>query len=161
MTKAHPEMLQALTAGIQSEVAAYVFYYEALKKTDSDKIRKVLEKLALEEKDHYHTLERRYDSFVRSEKWNTTTDVLRQPGLPAISEEMNETHRELIDEVAATSSMKEVLDIAYRLEKESNELFAGAAKMAENPEAKTMFEQLARFEEGHMNLIDEMRSELL
>jgi rubrerythrin len=57
--------------------------------------------------------------------------------------------------------MKEVLDIAYRLEKESNELFAGAAKKAETPDAKTMFEQLARFEEGHMNLIDEMRSEML
>jgi rubrerythrin len=161
MAKAHPEMLQALTAGIQSEVAAYVFYYEALKKVDSDKIKDVLEKLALEEKDHFHTLERRYDSFVRSEKWNTTADVLRQPGLPPISEEMNETHRELIDEVAGTNSMKEVLDIAYRLEKESNELFADAAQKSQTAEARTMFEQLARFEEGHMNLIDEMRSELL
>ena len=160
MAKAHPEMLQALTSGIQSEVAAYVFYYEALKKVDDGKIRNILEKLALEEKDHFHTLERRYDSFVRSEKWNTTADVLRQPGLPAVSEEMNESHRELIAEVEATTSLSEILDIAYRLEKESNELFAEAAKKAETSDARTMFEQLARFEEGHMNLIDEMRAEL-
>ena len=128
MTPVDKETLQALTAGIQSEVAAYVFYYEALKMTDSDKIRKVLERLALEEKEHFHTLERRYDSYVRSEKWNTTADILRQPGLPAVSEEMNQTHRELIDEVAATTSMKEILDIAYRLEKDTNELYTVSRK---------------------------------
>jgi len=160
MPEAQKEILEALTAGIQSEVASYVFYIEAMKKNESAKIKSVLEKLALDEKEHFHILERRYDSYVRSEKWNTTADVLRQPGLPEVSEKMNETHRELIKEVARSKSLTTILDIAFRLEKEANELFDDAAKKADSKEARTMFEQLARFEEGHMNLIDGMRAEL-
>ncbi|MFQ5498267.1 MAG: ferritin family protein [Candidatus Zixiibacteriota bacterium] len=161
MPNVHPETLSALTAGIQSEVASYVFYLRASKKQQSQDIRSILEKLALEEKDHFQILERQYDSLVRSEKWISTSDVLKQEGLPEISEEMGQVHRELIAEVEAADSLHKVLGIAYRLEKEAFDLFTSAVTKTEIPQAKIIFEQLARFEKGHMAVIEKMLKEEL
>jgi rubrerythrin len=157
MSPVHPDTLSALTAGIQSEVASYVFYREASRKNQAAEHKDVLEKLALEEKDHFHILERQFDSLVRSEKWISTADILKQEGLPEITEEMSEQHRELIDEVVSAGSMKAILDIAFRLEKEAHELFDAAKDKVDTPEGRKMFEQLSGFEEGHMRIIDEMR----
>ena len=86
MTPVNPDILSALTAGIQSEVASYVFYVEAAWKSEAHPVRDLLQRLALEEKQHFHVLERQYDSLVRSEKWISTADILRQQGLPVFPE---------------------------------------------------------------------------
>lgn len=157
MTPVHPETLQALTSGIQSEVASYVFYLEASKKTLAREHKAILEKLALEEKEHFHILERQYDSLVRSEKWISTADILKQDGLPEITEAMSQEHQDLINEVAKASSLKNILDIAYRLEEDAYRLFSSARSYVESPEGKKMFDQLSRFEQGHMNTITELK----
>ena len=156
MSTASRQTLEALTAGIKSEVAAYVFYIEAAKKQASAQIKDVLHKLALEEKGHFHVLERQYDSLVRSERWISTADILKQPGLPAIPEDMTSQHSVLVEEVRKAVSIHDVLTIAYRLEEEAYELFAGEAERADAPEAKAIFDKLSRFEETHMILIKEL-----
>ncbi len=156
MSPATRQTLSALTAGIKSEVASYVFYTEAAKKQASAQIKDVLNKLALEEKDHFHILERQYDSLVRSEQWISTADILKQPGLPEIPEDMTSQHSLLVEEVRIAVSIHDVLTIAYRLEEEAYELFAGEAERADAPEAKAVFDKLSRFEETHMILIKEL-----
>jgi len=160
MTPVHPDTLAALTTGIQAEVASYVFYIEAAKKAESDEHKKILEKLAHEEKDHYQILERQYDSLVRSEKWISTSDILKQQGLPDIPEEMSAEHQNLVDEVDRADSMLIILDIAYRLEEEAFVLFTDAIDMCVSAEGKKIFTELAKFEQGHMILIDEMRKKI-
>jgi len=157
----NPEVLQALTAGIQAEIASYVFYLEASKKRETDKVGEILRKLAIEEKEHFQVLERQYDSLVRSEMWISTSDILKQDGLPEIDEAMSAEHQALIDEVGGTNSLNEILDIAYRLEEEAYEMFSHSAQYLQSDEAKKIFRELAKFEEGHMALIDEMRKEYL
>ncbi len=157
MNPVHPDTLAALTAGIQSEVASYVFYLEASKKGEASEIKDILQRLAGEEKQHFHILERQFDSLVRSEKWISTADILKQEGLPEITEEMSLKHCDLVDEVAQANSLTTILDIAYRLEVEANDLFTSTAEKAESPEGKKIFEQLAKFEEGHMRVISEMK----
>jgi rubrerythrin len=159
MNSARPEILAALTAGIQSEVAAYVFYLESSKKVESADIRETLQQLAGEEKSHFHILERRYDALVRSEKWVSTADVLKREGLPELNEEMTELHKELIDKVRKMKSKKETLEMALRLETESRDLFAKSAGEAKSHEVRSVFERLARFEEGHIRLINSLIAE--
>ncbi len=161
MSPVHPDTLAALSAGIQSEVASYVFYLEAAKKSVAGQHREVLEKLALEEKEHFHVLERQYDSLIRSEKWISTADILKQKGLPEITEDMSHEHRQLIDEVTVADSMEKILDIAYRLEEDAYKLFASAIDKVDSEEGRKMFEQLSKFEQGHMKMISEMRAALL
>lgn len=160
MTPVHPDTLMALTAGIQSEVASYVFYLEAAKKTEASQHKETLKKLAFEEKDHYHILEGQYDSLVRSEKWISTSDILKQNGLPEISEEMTSEHRELIAEVVNAQTLEQILDIAFRLEEEAYTLFSDAEKKCQSEEGKAIFDQLAKLEQGHMDLISEMMKEI-
>ncbi len=157
MTPTDPDTLAGLTSGIQSEVASYVFYIESAKKREAGRIKEVLQRLAGEEKQHFHILERQYDSLVRSEKWISTADILKQEGLPEIGEEMSNAHRELLDEVAQADSITAILDIAYRLEVEARDLFRAAADKAVSQEGKKMFEQLAKMEAGHMKIISGMR----
>ena len=160
MSAVHPDTLAALSAGIQSEVASYVFYLEAAKKTEAGQHKEVLQKLALEEKDHFHVLERQYDSLIRSEKWISTADILKQEGLPEITEAMSREHQELIDEVSNANSMAAILDIAYRLEEDAHKLFDGAKDKVDSDEGRKMFEKLSKFEEGHMKMIAEMQAAL-
>ncbi len=156
MTPVNPDVLLALNAGIQSETAAYVFYIEASKKTQAKQFKDVLERLAMEEKMHFQILEGQHHSLIRSEKWISTADALKTEGLPEIGEEMNETHRALIKEVQAASTVKTILEIAYRLEEEAFELFDRQASQTSSAEGKKIFNDLAKFEEGHMRLIQEM-----
>ena len=156
MSAVHPDTLAALTSGIQSEVAAYVFYVEAVKKVDDPGLVESLKQLAGEEKNHFQVLERQYDSLVRSEKWISTADVLMQNGLPEIDEKMTSQHQGLIDEVAGTESVGAVLEMALRLEEEAYDLFTQAAARSDSDEGRQMFERLARFEEGHVGLVKQM-----
>ena len=158
MAKVHPNVLLALSAGIQSEVAAYVFYLEASKKVDDDELRGLLEKLALEEKGHFFLLERRHHEYVRSEKWISTADILKKDGLPEVSEEMASEHQDLIEAVRASSTKGEVLDIAYKLEEDSHVLFSREAERSEDAESKKVFQDLARIEKGHMDVVKEMKA---
>jgi rubrerythrin len=153
MTPVHPDILAALTAGIQSEVATYVFYIEAAKQVVDDDIKATLRQLAGEEKGHFQILEKQYDSLVRSEKWISTADIMKQPGLPEITEEMEAPHRDLVMKVHQAKDKREILDMALGLEKAANELFVKEAARAKSKEAKETFEHLARFEQGHINLI--------
>ncbi|MCB2230418.1 ferritin family protein [bacterium] len=157
MPSVHPNTLLALSAGIQSEVASYVFYLEASKQTRQDDIRKLLEKLALEEKAHFNLLERQHHNLVKSEKWISTADIMKRDGLPEVGEDMAEEHRELIEAVRGTSDVMALLDIAYRLEEDAHDLFAREAARSKTPAEQKIFEDLARFEKGHMAVIQDMK----
>ena len=157
MTPVNPETLQALTAGISSEVASYVFYLEASKKPETIEFKGMLEDLALEEKKHFQILERQHNSLIKSEQWISLADVLKEKGLPEIDEEMAEVHKNLIEQVRGAGSARAVLDIAYRLEEEAHDLFAGQVEKTGSEEGKKMFLELAKFEAGHMKMIDQMR----
>lgn len=160
MTPVTPEILTALNAGILSEIASYVFYVEACKKIDNVEIKKVLEKLALEEKEHFQILERQHHSLITSEKWISTADILKGPGLPEINENMTAKHQVLIDEVRDANDTATVLKIAYRLEVEAYELFSSQIDKTDSDEAKKMYDALAKLEKGHMATIQGMIDQL-
>ena len=154
------EILEALTRGIQSEIATYVFYVEAVKKVDNEDLKNTLEGLAGEEKRHFQILERQYDSLVRSEKWISAADILKQEGLPEINEDMTDRHRDLIAEVRSFETMRQVLTMALTLEEEARVLFTRLAAEAPSDEARKTFENLAGFEESHVELIRTMINSL-
>ncbi len=156
MTPVNPQILNALSTGIQSEIASYVFYIEAAKKSETREFRDVLQKLAAEEKMHFQILEGQHSSLIRSEQWVSTADILKRDGLPEIDEDMSQTHRELIEEVRNADSTGEILEIAFRLEEEAYELFDREARRSTSPEGKKVFADLAKFEQGHMTIISEM-----
>jgi rubrerythrin len=148
------DALKFLNLGINSEIAAYVFYKHACAIVKEKELQDTLLKLAGDEKGHFLSLEDIYDRNVRSEMWAPYKDILAKEGLPDIDELVQETHKELLSRIRGISTKRDVLEMALMLEKEAFTLFSeGAAKM-KNPELKKVFDFLTGFERGHVLLIE-------
>lgn len=156
MAPVNPKILESLSWGVSAEIKAYVFYKEAAKLIKNEDLKNKMLELAAEEKKHFRILERQHHSLITSEQWVTYSDILKQEGLPDIDEEMAGKHKAVIDQVRSAGSERQILDIAFDLEKIAHEMYAQAAGRAGDPDEKSMFEYLSNFEKGHMILIQKM-----
>jgi len=154
------DALKFLNLGIESELAAYVFYRRASKMIGDENIRKVLDGLSMDEKEHFLQLEDAYDKNVRSECWAPYKDIMSRDGLPDIDELMQETHKELLGKVPSLKSRKDALEIALTLEKEAADLYRNASSKAKDPEIKKIFDHLVAFEKVHVKKIEQALSAL-
>jgi rubrerythrin len=161
MKEATQKSLDALSYGINSELAAYVFYKRAGEKIKDTEFVALMERLAGEEKDHYWTLEAEYDSLVRSEKWVTYNDILRKSGLPEIPEEMAEVHKRRLNELDQTDDPLLILDLAIDLEERARDFYQSQIGKVDDKAADDMFSFLAKFEQGHVNLLTGWKKKLL
>jgi rubrerythrin len=158
--KVTEEALKFLNLGIESEIAAYVFYRRASKMIGDEGLRKVIDGLAMDEKAHFLSLEDAYDKNVRSECWAPYKDILSKDGLPEIDELVQETHKELLGKIRNLKNKKDILQMALLLEKEAYDLFHGASAKAKDPGIKKVFDHLAAFESGHVKTIEKALSAL-
>jgi rubrerythrin len=154
------EALKYLNLGIESEIAAYVFYKRARKLVEDESLRRILDKLAMDEKGHFLILENEFDENVRSECWAPYKDILGQEGLPDIDELVQETHKELLGKLGRMKGKRDVLELALSLEKEAFGLFSDASSKSKSPDAKKVFDHLAAFERGHVQTIEKELSAL-
>ena len=148
------DALKFLNLGIESEIAAYIFYKRAGRIVQDAGLRETLLKLAGDEKGHFLSLEDIYDRNVRSEMWAPYKDILGKEGLPDIDELVQETHKELLARIRGVSTKREVLEMALSLEKEAFTLFSDASAKMRDPELKKVFDFLAGFERNHVVLIE-------
>jgi rubrerythrin len=160
MKESTQKSLDILTWGINSELAAYMFYKKAAEKIDNQKLITTFETLAGEEKDHYWTLEAEYDSVVRSEKWNTYNDLMRKSGLPEMPEEMTDIQRKRIEMLDTVTDIGKILEIALELEKDAFNYYSSQQEKIDDPVAKEMLGFLAKFEQSHINLIKRWMKEV-
>ena len=148
------DALKYLNLGIESEIAAYVFYKQAGRIVQDTGLRETLLKLAGDEKGHFLSLEDIYDRNVRSEMWAPYKDILGKEGLPEIDELVQETHKEMLARIRGVATKREVLGMALVLEKEAFALFSDASAKTKNPELKKVFDFLSGFERNHVQLIE-------
>jgi rubrerythrin len=148
------DALKFLNLGIESEIAAYIFYKKAGRIVQDTGLKETLLKLAGDEKGHFLSLEDIYDRNVRSEMWAPYKDILGKEGLPDIDELVQETHKELLARIRGVSTKREVLEMALLLEKEAFTLFSDASAKMRDPELKKVFDFLTGFERNHVVLIE-------
>jgi rubrerythrin len=148
------DALKFLNLGIESEIAAYIFYKRAGRIVQDTGLKETLLKLAGDEKGHFLSLEDIYDRNVRSEMWAPYKDILGKEGLPDIDELVQETHKELLGRIRGVSTKREVLEMALSLEKEAFTLFSDASAKMRDPELKKVFDFLTGFERNHVVLIE-------
>jgi len=148
------DALKFLNLGIESEIAAYIFYKRAGGIVKEKGLQDTLHKLANDEKGHFLSLEDLYDRNVRSEMWAPYKDILSKEGLPDIDELVQETHKELLARIRGVATKREVLEMALGLEKEAFTLFSEASAKVKAPELKKVFDFLTGFERNHVLLIE-------
>ncbi len=148
------DALKFLNLGINSEIAAYVFYKHAGGIVKEKGLQDTLHKLASDEKGHFLSLEDLYDRNVRSEMWAPYKDILSKEGLPDIDELVQDTHKELLARIRGVATKREVLEMALMLEKEAFTLFSEASAKMKDPELIKVFDFLMGFERNHVQLIE-------
>ena len=153
MKEATQKSLEALTRGINAELAAYVFYKKAGAIIKHQEVSPLLDKLANEEKDHYWILETQHDSLVRSEKWVTYNDIMRKSGLPEIPEDMAETHKNRLAKLDKTTDPIAIIKLAIELEVEARDFYQSQLEVIGDPAAKDFYSYLTKFEQGHVNVL--------
>ena len=153
MKESTRESLDALTRGINAELAAYVFYKRAVDKITNVELSSLLGRLADEEKEHYWTLETEYDSLVRSEKWVTYNDIMRKSGLPEIPEEMANSHKKRLDTLDTTKDPELILKLAIELEEEARDFYKSQIDKVKDRAAVEIYTFLTKFEQGHVNVL--------
>ncbi|HEU5360184.1 MAG TPA: ferritin family protein [Candidatus Deferrimicrobiaceae bacterium] len=158
--KVSEDALKFLNLGIESELAAYVFYRRASKVIGDESLRKVLDGLSMDEKEHFLQLEDAYDRNVRSEMWAPYKDIMARGGLPDIDELMQQTHKELLGKIPKIKNRKDVLEMALTLEKEAADLYRNASSKAKDPEIRKIFDHLVAFEKVHVKKIEKALSAL-
>ena len=161
MKQSTRDSIDAITKGLNAELAAYVFYKKAAEKAGQLEYRDLFLKLAVEEKDHFRMLETIHDGLIRTEKWITYNDILRQGKLPDIPEEMAETHRQRIEALPELNDLERVIKMAIKLEEEARDLYQSLIAKMDDPSAKEMYSFLSKFESGHVSLLTEWLNKLI
>jgi rubrerythrin len=131
--------LEALALALEIEKRELKFYLRLARKAKDERARKMFLFLGKEEAEHWDEFERLF-----------LERVAEECKLPAVSEELLE---KLIVKEPETLSEVDAVKIGMEQEKLTWEFYEKAAKEAEHESVRRLFEELAKVEKGHYQLL--------
>lgn len=148
--------LNAIKEAILLEKRGQVLYRSVADKTDSAAVREVFTKMAEEEKNHEETLKLHYSSLVSSGKL-AAIDTLGQ-----VEDHTGEIIRDKVrKEIKAAGYEAAAIAAAIALEKEAERFYLEKRDAAGSDIEKDLFDWLATWEHGHMELLASMDRALM
>ena len=149
MVNLTPEIMQAIKTAIQMEEEGHAFYMKAAAETQNEMGKKMFQQLAKDELEHKQTFSAMFDKVADPATWRKLVASTRGiKELPAF--------RELSKEQKRSKGMADdanVLRIGMDTEDKSIKHYQKAAKETKDPQAKTIFTNIAQQEEYHYNLL--------
>ena len=131
--------VEALALALEVEKAELKFYIELARRARDERARKMFLFLAGEEAEHWDTFE---EKFVEV--------LIEKCELPAVDRELLE---KLTPKYKGELSEVDAVRIGMEQEKLTWEFYEQAAKEAEHDSVKRIFEELAKIEKGHYELL--------
>ena len=132
--------VEALALALEVEKAELKFYIRLARKARDEKARKMFLFLAREEADHWDLFERRF-----------IEDLVEKCELPAVDRELMKRLVVKVDE--ENLSEVDAVKIGMEQEKLTWEFYEEAAKEAEHDSVRRLFEELAKIEKSHYELL--------
>lgn len=142
--------LAAVQMAIQTEIDGYTFYQAFAERIEDPNARAVFEQLALDEVMHLELLRNTKAMLDDSGQWieYVEVDVRAVKGAPIFSRER------VKENVVAYTSDLSALRMAYLIEKDAVGFYSRAAEQTDDPKGKQMFLDLAKMEQGHLDLLE-------
>jgi rubrerythrin len=142
--------LAALEVGIQTEIDGYQFYTQFAARTQDPKAREMFERLAHDEVMHLELLRNNKAMLEDSGQWagHVAMEVGSLEGAPVFSRE-----RVAANVVDYTSDLS-ALRLAYLIEKDAADFYERAANQTDDANGQRMFRDLARWEQGHLKILE-------
>jgi rubrerythrin len=151
------EIVEGIRAALQAERAGYEFYRMAAEHTADADGKKVFQRLAAEEQEHFEFLLKHYKSLNEHGELAKGVTLGKAHALayehPIFSAELKGRLRGAHFEMSA-------LAIAAQLELNGINHYKALAKKASLPEAKRFFEELVVWETGHYDAFIKQQQEL-
>jgi rubrerythrin len=149
MTDLEPA-LAALQMAIQTEIDGFTFYQQFAKQTKDPKAQAMFERLARDEVMHLELLRHNRAALKEDAVWGKYqgTEVEDIAGAPIFSRER------VAENVVAYTSDLSALRLAYLIERDAVDFYTRAAERTDDPSGKRLFLDLAKMEQGHLNLLE-------
>lgn len=128
--------VEILGLAIAQEVEAYKRYKLLANKVNNLLVKQKFVSLAHEEKSHREILYKLLQSYTQETK----------PALPRKAPRLNR-------EIEANRPIHEIIEIAILKEREAQDFYREASKVAKDPTGKRLLDYLATFEEGHERML--------
>ncbi len=143
--------MDAIKGAILLERRGQAFYRKVADAAGSDAVEEVFSTMADEERRHEEVLEQHYSSLVREGRLAATGELGKVEGHPV---------RDIIGrvrkEVDAAGYEAAAISAAMALEKEAQAYYSDKAGEAESDLERDLYDWLARWEQGHLEMLADM-----
>lgn len=142
--------LAALQMAIQTELDGCGFYQRFSEQTADRDTRAMFERLARDEIMHLELLRQAKAVLEQTGEWTAHGSLSwdKSEGAPIFSRERVE------ENVVAFTSDLSALRLAYLIEKDAVDFYTQAAERTDDPNGRQMFRDLAKMEQGHLDLLE-------
>lgn len=142
--------LAVMEMAIQTEIDGHTFYQRFAESTEDANARAMFERLARDEVMHLELLRSTKALLEESGVWAEYQEVTLEPvqAAPIFSRERVEQN------IVAYTSDLSALRMAFLIEKDAVDFYTSAAEQTGDPNARRMYLDLARMEQGHLDLLE-------
>lgn len=150
-------LAEGLLKAIKAERHGHSFYMMAANSTEDPKGKKVFEELAHEELHHMHFLRKHYDSVLKTGMLDQSAKLGQRADLSGMSPIFSDNLRARIKD--ANFEMTS-LSIGIQLEYDAMNFYRSQSEVADDPEVKEFYTELAEWESGHYQALLRQQEEL-
>lgn len=142
------EVLSGLKTAMEAELTGYNFYKNASENVKDSKAKQALSEMAQEELAHFKYLRYQYKSVLEKGHYDFSKSLVKK----AEGQEENPIFSNAIKERIKDSHFEvSVLTIGMKLEMDAVDFYRSCAEKSGSPEAKKFFNELADWEQLHLN----------
>lgn len=141
--------LDILKQAILLERRGKAFYQKVAEKTESKSVRDVFETMAAEEQNHIDILSQQFKAYGKEKKFipgNYNDSDGSRVALNVLTPEIKE-------KISAAGFEAAAISAAISMEEHAVKLYSESAETTSDPEAKALYEWLARWEREHLGLL--------
>jgi rubrerythrin len=149
MPDASTEAVKALKMAIEIEDNGLVTFLKFARQTKHEFGKNMFIRLAMDENEHRRILEKQMHRLAEGQPW--VEIQVPDYGIEHVAPTMTERQQKATAQSGGAET--EALKIALDLERKAAKFFREQAEAAADPKARSLFEQLAEWEDAHFDLI--------
>lgn len=141
--------LDILKQAILLERRGKAFYENIAEKTENKAVQEVFDMLAKEEQKHIQTLSEQFKAY-RKDKNFLSGDLYEKDTSSVVSSVLT---REIKEKISAAGFEAAAISAGIAMEERAIQLYAKSAQTESDSKAKALYEWLATWERGHLNML--------
>lgn len=146
------ELMDVLVQAMKLESDGRKFYETIAEHMTDPEAATMFKRLAADEVDHYNYIERQYLALEAGKGWAMIPEMAVVEVIDAVSV-VFPPEKQVLAELPPNPSEEDALLFALGVEDKSFKLYHNSVQIAKDPEAKTLFMQLAGAEQTHFNIL--------